>query len=341
MKYSAKFRYLLFWVWIGILLSHPLYGALPDSSDVMTALAPKTSVAGGPAQSTIELEELYEPSLDDGTIWRKSDRLKAGRLAVFFVGFAIGDAIGFKKISELQYTTETSSFHFHEWSRDIREYKQMDKIGHVVESYYMSHLASKLFRWSGFSAKKSIWYGSLTGMIWMLQIEITDGFFKAWGFSYIDLAANIIGSGYSALQQLYPNQLKGIRFKFSFWPSDAYKKGLYSTVSKSILDDYEGFTWWLAFNIYDVIPKTWKRRYPGWLSPFGVAVGQSIQNLGVEGVFGGQRQVYIGLDFDITKIPTGDSKLLKFIKDELNFVRLPLPAVRLTPGGSVWYGIYF
>ncbi|NIR68097.1 MAG: DUF2279 domain-containing protein, partial [Aliifodinibius sp.] len=205
--------------------------------------------------------------------------------------------------------------------------------------YHMSYLASKAYRWTGLSAKKSIFWGSMTGFLWMLQIEITDGFFKAWGFSYLDFTANIIGVTYSALQQMHPNTLKGIRFKFSFWPSEAYKNKEYSTVSQSILDDYEGFTWWLAFNFYDLMPQKWKQSYPGWLSPFGLAIGHGVEDI-AQSVFRGKRELFIGLDFDITKIPTGDSNFLKFLKDELNFVRLPLPAVRLTPSG-IWYGFYF
>ncbi|GAB4376724.1 MAG: DUF2279 domain-containing protein [Calditrichia bacterium] len=284
--------------------------------------------------------DLYEPSLDDGTNWTHTSNVKKSRLMVLVGGFLIGDAIGFKKIAELQYNTQTSSFHFHHWDRDIRVFRQMDKIGHVVESYYMSHFAAKIYRWSGFSARKSVWYGALTGLLWMTQIEVTDGFFANWGFSYLDYTANLLGCGYAVLQQFHPETLKGIRFKVSFWPSDSYLNGKYHMVSNSILDDYEGFTWWLAFNFHDLMPARWREGYPRWLSPFGLAIGYSIDKLAEEGNFGGDREVFIGLDFDITKIPTGRSKLLKFIKDELNFIRLPLPAVRLTPS-TIWYGFMF
>lgn len=310
-----------------------------DSSNIDIGLITTAIPKPAPVPMALKENDIYEPNLDDGTPWTRSTHLKKTRLSVLLGGFAIGDAIGFAKIADMQYNTETSSFHFHEWSRDIREYKQMDKIGHVVEAYHMSYLSSKIYRWSGLSAKKSIWFGSATGLFWMTQIEVTDGFFKAWGFSYLDYTANIVGAGYSALQQLYPEQLKGIRFKFSFWPSDAYKNDEYSTVSKSILDDYEGFTWWLAFNFHDIMPGRWRKDYPRWLSPFGLAIGQGVQNIATD-VFNGQREIFIGLDFDVTKIPTGDSDFLKFLKDEVNFIRLPLPTVRITPR-AVFYGIYF
>lgn len=344
-------------------------GEMPDSTAAagLPATAPATGNAGGlflwgrspavvsphpapapflsaiAALDTVPLpppiSDEYYPRLDDGTPWKRSTRIIPPRLGVIIAGFAIGDAIGFAKIADLQYNTETSSFHFHEWRWDSREYQQMDKIGHFVEAYFMSHLASRIYRWSGFSAKKSIWWGAGTGLLWMTQIEVTDGFFKNWGFSYLDYTMNVLGCGYAVLQQYYPEQLKAYRFKVSFWPSDAYRNDLYSTVSKSILDDYEGFTWWFAVNVHDALPGKWQRNYPGWLKPWGVAVGQSAKGI-AQDVFGGYREIFIALDFDVTKIPTGDSQFLKFVKDIVNFVHLPMPAVRITPDAVV-YGFYF
>lgn len=318
-------------IFLAILLSAQVFCGYPDSG--------KTVFTASALTSTHPEGDVYQPRLDDGTPWTYSTHIKPLRLGVIVGGFVIGDAIGFAKIADMQYNTETSSFHFHEFRRDIREYQQMDKTGHFVESYFMSYFTSKIYRWSGISAKTSILLGSLTGLFWMTQIEVTDGFFKAWGFSYADYTMNILGVSYSALQQLYPDHLKAYRFKASYWPSEAYKKGYYSTVSKSLLDDYEGFTWWFAVNFHDAMPGSWRSSYPKWLSPWGLAIGHSVQNIARD-VFGGQREIIIGLDFDVTKIPTGDSKFLKFTKDMLNFIRLPLPAVRITPT-MVIYGIYF
>lgn len=283
--------------------------------------------------------ESYYPYFDDGTPWKKTSDVKLKRLSVVVGGFLIFDAFGYAKISDLQYNTQTTTFHLHEGSRDIREYKQIDKVGHLVESYYISRLSSKIYRWGGFSAPTSIWLGSLTGFIWMLQIEITDGFYKAWGFSYYDLTCNIIGCSLAALQQFHPDLLKAFRFKVSYYPSPPYKRGEYSSVSKSWLDDYEGFNFWFAMNVYDVLPERWKNSYPPWLSPWGICLGYGVQGIAND-VFNGRREIILGLDFDLNKIPTGQNNFLKFWKDEFNYIRLPLPAVRLTPH-TVWFGLYF
>jgi hypothetical protein len=325
----------------------PLFTLLVFSSLIASFTAPQLlpaainvdSLGAVPRVAADPVDNRYHPYLDDGTFWRRDSQIKWPRLSVIVGAFLVFDAFGFAKISDLQYNTQTTTFHFHEGSRDIREYKQMDKVGHMVEAYYISHIASKVYRWGGMSAPRSIWYGSLTGFVWMLQIEITDGFYKAWGFSYYDLTMNILGAGYAALQQFYPEQLKGIRFKVSYYPSQAYKRGLYSTVSKSWLDDYEGFNFWLAVNPYDVMPRSWKSSVPGWLAPWGIALGYGVQDIATD-VFNGHREFVIGLDLDLNKIPTGNNRILKFWKDEFNIFRLPLPAVRISPT-TVWYGFYF
>ncbi len=281
----------------------------------------------------------YFPYLDDGTPWRRTSDVQWKRLSLILVGFAISDAVGFKKLSDFWYKTERSSFHFHEGSRDIREYKQMDKISHFIDGYYFSHLASKIFRWGGLSVPRSVMWGSVTGFVWLMQIEVVDGFFKNWGFSYFDFIMNVAGCSYSAMQQLYPEQLQGIRFKASYRPSVAYKNDWYSTVSKSWLDDYEGFTLWVSLNIHDLLPDTWQRKYPRWLAPWGISFGHSAQGIATD-VFGGQRELFIGLDLDLNKIPVGNNKFVKFWRDEFNFLRMPLPTVQVTPR-TIWFGFYF
>lgn len=120
----------------------------------------------------------------------------------------------------------------------------------------------------------------------------------------------------------------------------AFMAKRYSSVNTAMIEDYEGMTFWLALNVYDLLPGKWQTKYPKCLSPLGVSVGHSAKGI-AENVFGGQREVFLGLDLDLRKIPLGRNNLfLKFLTSELNFVRLPMPAIRITPGGK-WYGIYF
>jgi len=291
------------------------------------------------SKDKLEDPYLYHPSIDDGTVWRKQSDVNKNRLYGFFGTIAVFDIVGYFRLKELQYDAPTTTFHFTDFSEDLKKNKQMDKYGHIFDGYFSSHAASQAYRWSGLSAKKSIIYGSITGWLLFLQVEMADGFFEAWGFSTGDLIGNTIGAGFSALQQFYPRPLQGVRLKISYLPSEAHKNGLYSSVSSSKLDDYEGRTHWISFTIYDFLPEKWQTDYPAWLKPLAITVGQSVKGIATD-LWGGEREVFIGLDVDFNKIPTGRSSFLKILKDKLNFIRLPLPAVKITPK-TIWYGFYF
>ncbi|MDO8550099.1 MAG: DUF2279 domain-containing protein [Ignavibacteria bacterium] len=278
--------------------------------------------------------------LNDGTTWRyKSEFDQAKLIGMASVVLTI-DAIGYSRLKELWYDWPTTKFHSINFSDDFEKYKWMDKYGHFLHAYFASGLFSKGYRWAGMSGENSILYGSLSGWLWMLQIEIADGFFEQWGFSWGDLIANTVGAGFSALQQIYPETLGGIQPKISYHISDALKERKYNNGAKSIIDDYEGMTFWLGVNAYHYMPENIQKNYPEWLKPFGLAIGHSAKGI-ANSPQGGEREIFIGLDYDLRKLPLGDeSSLIRFLKNELNIIRLPLPAVKITPHG-VWYGLYF
>jgi hypothetical protein len=255
-------------------------------------------------------------------------------------GILAVDIIGYYKLKDSWYNHPTTKMHIENFQLDKRLYQQMDKFGHLMHAYYATGLISRLYRWSGFSGENSILYGALTGWLWMLQIEIADSFFDEWGFSWLDLTANTIGVSFSAMQQLYPEALGGLQLKFSYHTSEALRERRYNNGSKLWVDDYEGLTWWLAVNVYHYLPANVQQNYPEWLKPFGLAVGHSAKRIADDPLHG-EREIFLGLDYDLRKLPIGeDSDILKFLKNELNIIRLPLPAVRITPSG-VWYGLYF
>ncbi len=153
------------------------------------------------------LVEVY-PKLNDGTIWRTDSDVNSGRLMIATGGIIVLDFIGMMKLKDTWYNDKRGKFHALAWETDIRRWQQMDKLGHLVHAAFASDFFSKVYRWSGFSANQSIWMGSLTGWLWMLQMEITDGFFVRWGFSYGDLIGNTAGATFSALRQYFPSQAR-------------------------------------------------------------------------------------------------------------------------------------
>ncbi len=283
----------------------------------------------------------FEKPLPDGTIWRKNADIKSSRLLMIFGGMASVDLIAYLYQRHVWYTEPTTFFHTLEFNDDMNKYKQMDKFGHFSDAYFTSDLTSKLYRWAGLSGDGSIWYGAMTGWLWMLQIELSDGFMKGWGFSWGDMLFNTLGSGFFVLQQYNYDLLGGLQPKFTYHYSNAWRHNEYYRDPGGFIEDYEGMTFWITVNIHHYLPDSWKKGYPEWLAPLGIAVGHAAKGIAKD-PYGGHKEIFIGLDVDFRKIPVGDdSGFFRFLKSELNFIRLPLPTIRVYPGGTVWYGLYF
>ena len=281
-----------------------------------------------------------ERRMIDGTYWRTNTDLNSTRFITIAAGVLAVDVIGYIYQRDVWDTRPTSKFHTVNFDKDMRSWQFMDKIGHFVDAYFASDLSSKLYRWAGVSGTASVWYGALTGFLWTLQIEISDGFMKEWGWSWGDFIFNTLGSGFFVLQQFFYDELGGIQPKFSWHKSDAWKENRYYKPVTALIEDYEGMTFWLTVNPHHYFPKSWKKDYPEWLAPLGIAVGYSAKQV-ASNIRGGYNEVFVGLDIDLRKIPIGDdSDLVKFIKSELNFLRMPLPTIRISPSG-IWYGFYF
>jgi hypothetical protein len=296
-------------------------------------------------KSSTETGETSSPTLNekrqmiDGTYWRISSEISIPRLGTVLTSIAVVNTIVQKKLSEFWYTAETTKFHTVDFSLDFRRYKQMDKLGHFTDAYFVSDLTSKAYRWSGISGASSVWYGALTGWLWTLQIEFYDAHNLEWGWSWGDIIANTVGSGFFVLQQFNDDWFGGIHPKYSYHESQEWRKHGSMKSGSNLVQDYSGITFWLTVNPHHYFPDSWNETYPAWLAPLGLAFGFGVNNVFFDSLQG-ERELFIGLDIDVRKIPVGNnSGILKFVKSELNFIRLPLPAVRIAPNG-VWYGIY-
>ena len=131
--------------------------------------------------------------------------------------------------------------------------------------------------------------------------------------------------------------------KVSYHVSQAFKNKEYYRKEVTYIDDYEGLTFWLSLNVYHVMPKKIKQVYPVWLRPFGIALGQSSKGVALHS-HDGYREVFLSLDIDLTKIPLGPldkSSFVRLVKDELNFLKIPMPTIRFTSTGTTFVGFYF
>lgn len=281
-----------------------------------------------------------EIPLNDGTSWRTYSDINYFRLSSMLGLMAATNAVAYMYQRNVWYTEETTVFHSLEFMKDWNKYQQMDKFGHFSDAYFTSDLSGKIYRWSGISGNSSVWLGAFTGWLWMLEIELSDAFMAEWGFSWGDMFANTVGSGFYVLQQFNYDALGGIHPKFSWHKSEAWSEMRYNKDPQALIEDYEGMTFWLTVNPHHYFPESWKNSYSQWLAPLGLAFGVSAKNI-ASYPWAGYKEYFIGLDIDLAKLPILDeSSFLKFIKSEVNFLRLPLPTIRITSKGT-WFGFYF
>jgi len=265
--------------------------------------------------------------------------LVAGTHAAFWTG----SYIALNKTWYADFPKE--QFHFF---NDFKEWKQMDKGGHVWTSYQLSRLSTAMWKWTGLSEKKSVWLGSASGLAYQSIIEIQAGYSAEWGFSWTDMAANITGVAAYAAQQLGWKEQR-IQIKMSYYPYD-YSPDLRTRrdqlfgkkPAERILKDYNAQTYWASINLKSFFRKS---NLPAWLN---ISVGY-----GADGLLGGfenkwtdkdgnmitrsdverKRQFYLAPDIDLTKIKTR-SKFLRSLFFLVNMVKVPGPTISWDSKGT-------
>ena len=325
------------------LFNHSTASSINISDDIPISLSDHALVPPRKSKPGMASHPIFvnsERPLNDGTSWRKYSDVDYLRLSSMLGVIAAANTVAYMYQREVWYTRETTVFHSLDFSEDWGKNQQMDKFGHFTDAYFTSDLTGKVYRWSGMSGNSSVWFGALTGWLWMLEIEISDAFMADWGFSWGDMLANTAGSAFYVLQQFNYDALGGINPKFSWHKSEAWKEMRYNTDPQALIEDYEGLTFWLTVNPHHYFPDSWKKNYSKWLAPLGLAFGVSAKDIGIN-PWGGYKEYFVGLDVDLRKLPIwGNSNLAKFITSEVNILRMPLPTIRFSSEG-VWFGFYF
>lgn len=272
----------------------------------------------------------------------QKDTLNSKRLNTVVTLEAIGYAGALTGLYTLWYKDIPSSS-FHTFN-DNKEWLQMDKVGHGVTSYYVGMAGYEVLNWSGVSRKKSIWYGGTLGLLFLTSVEVFDGYSEAWGFSWGDVVFNTAGSGLFIAQQLAWDEQR-ILLKYSYRKSkyvDIRPELLGDNLIQNIIKDYNGQTYWASANIASFLGKGTK--FPKWLN---LAVGYGAD--GMVGAFNNafdptiirQRQYYLSLDIDLTRIKT-KSKFVNTIFGAFGFIKFPLPTIEFNQrDGTRFYGVYF
>jgi hypothetical protein len=283
--------------------------------------------------------------LEINRMLKASDTLNKKRLSTLLIGGGLafaGSAILLNNVWYKDYPR--SKFHFFD---DNKEWRLMDKGGHVLTTYVETMWAYDAFRWAGVPRNKAVWASMATGTAMQLTIEILDGYSAEWGFSKGDFYANTAGCTLFGLQQaLWDEQRIWLKFfnfpkKYDNTPvknSDGttqsvreMAKWLYgNNYTQTFFKDYNALTWWISVN-----PRSFFKqlKFPSWLN---LAVGYSAEN--VFGAYGNYfpaddqtlyprySQYLFSFDIDLTKIKT-NNKFLKTLCRTFNFVKIPAPAL--------------
>ena len=234
--------------------------------------------------------------------------------------------------------TRAPHFFFHaDWDQWFRD---QDKFGHMYGGYHLARIGYSALREACVSDKKALFWATAYAAAFQLQIEIFDGRFQKYGFSYADLLSNSVGQTLFVMQTLHPT-LKAIKPTFSYHKTLALRNtesGLIDTELRPSLD-YSGQTYWFSADVDQLLPDAAK---PFWPSFIRLSVGHSITDW-IEPAPSGatvraKRKILLSLDFDAEKLP-GNLPLWRTIKHTLSYYHFPAPALELTPKLHIspWY----
>ena len=226
---------------------------------------------------------------------------------------------------------------------DNGEWLQMDKFGHAMTSYYTGYLGIKAYKWAGFSDNKSIWYGGMSGSLFLTIIEYLDGRSQQWGASYGDLIANTFGSFLVIGQEIAWHDQK-IQLKYSYFPSKWAKyntEQLGSTHLERVLKDYNGQTYWLSLNIKSLFNLE-DKNFPEWLNlAFGYSANAMVNPYRVLGdSYARNRQFLMSFDIDLNKVKT-KNKLINSIIHTFGFLKIPAPSLEFRKNNFYFHPIYY
>lgn len=308
-----------------------------------------------------------------------ADSLHNGRFWTALGGGAATYAITMTGLYKTWYADYPSGdFHFFS---DGREWLQMDKMGHWLMSYQESRWIYGGARWTGLRPRAAAWAGFAGGQLIQTSLEVFDGFSSQWGFSWSDVAFNLLGSGMFLTQQLCWGDQRVV-MKMSAWPvryaSDRIypvvpagssewttlerrADELYGTSPVSLfLKNYNTLVVWASVN-----PRSFGRNDQGWWPAWlNIAAGMGANNLyagfgyewqkdkdcsGPDCVtyrldqerYPRTRQFFLSLDLDLSRIPTRN-RFLHALLSAANIIKIPAPALELNSQGAFrFHPVYF
>jgi hypothetical protein len=220
-----------------------------------------------------------------------------------------------------------------------QEFRDQDKFGHMLGGYHLARFGYAGLRSACVSEKKAIFWSAAYAAAFQLQIEIFDGMYKKYGFSYADMIANTTGQTLAVMQELHPS-LRAIKPTVSYHKTRALANIESGQIAGELRPslDYSGQTYWFSADMNRLLPDGAKDYWPSFIR---FSAGHSVTDwISPETGFPqrAKRKIILSLDFDPEKLP-GNAPLWKSIKHTLSYYHFPAPALELTPKLhlSPWY----
>jgi Predicted periplasmic lipoprotein (DUF2279) len=224
-------------------------------------------------------------------------------------------------------------FHFY---NDNDHWLQMDKFGHAFSAYRESQTAYHAMRWAGYSKKTALIYGGSMGFFLQLPVDVWDGLYGDYGFSWGDVLANTAGAVLFTTQEaIWDEQI--VRLKFSYSPS-SYRQynpeELGDTQLKSFFLDYNGRNQWGSASISRM---TGMERIPPWLclsiGYSGAGMTDRAINLPQYPEITRYRQYFLSLDIDFARMKIKNPYLRGFLF-VVNMIKIPAPTLEYNQKGE-------
>jgi hypothetical protein len=253
-------------------------------------------------------------------------------------GFVGGNAYLYHYFKKAWWSGEKAPhFFFHaDWDQWFRD---QDKFGHMFGGYHLARIGYSALREACVSDKKALIFATAYAAVFQLQIEIFDGMYAKYGFSYADMIANTTGQALFVMQTLHP-ALKAIKPTFSYHKTLALRNVENGSIKSELRPslDYSGQTYWFSADVNELLPDQAK---PYWPSFIRFSVGHTVTdwiNANTGEAQRGKRKIMLSLDFDPEKLP-GNAPLWRTIKHTLSYYRFPAPALEITPKLHIapWY----
>lgn len=277
-----------------------------------------------------------------GKIAEDSTQVNKKRFNTLLIGTGLAYGGALIALNQVWYKEQgKTDFHFF---NDNSQWNQVDKFGHFYSAYQLSRAGTELLLWTNMPRKKAAIWGSVMSQAVMIPIEVMDGYSVEYGFSWGDIAANLLGSGFFLSQELGWNEQK-IKPKFSYHSTEFAElrpNVLGNGFFEEILKDYNGQTYWLSFDIYALSNNN--KKIPTWLNlVLGYGAEEMVYGREDENNANGfhsYRQYYFGLDIDLSHIHTR-SKFVKSLIFIVDMVKLPAPAIEFNKNGINYHWLYF